>query len=101
MVTSIYITQYYSEGSLIYYHVEAPHENQNFYIGIDRANKVLIFFLTNNFATPLKTIDLSGLDVEFCEIPGINYAVTNFVISRAYKAILKNDFPQNMNYNLY
>lgn len=101
MVAPVYITKIKVKGSIIYYHVQAPQDKQEFWIGIDKLKKELMFFCTNSFVDPIKIIDLSGNDVYFCEVPGIKSTVANFVVARAYAATLKNEFPQNINYNFH
>lgn len=101
MMAPIYLKKYETKNSTIYYHVEAPINCQDFYIGIDISNKTLAFFKSNIFDNPIKVLDLSGSDVVFVAIDGFDRSVTNFVTARAFSAILKKEFPENINYNLH
>ena len=101
MVAPIYITKCETKKNTVSYHVEAPNDHQNFYIEIDISNKILVFFKTDSFENPIKSLDLSGSDVEFSEIQGLNSAVTNYVIAKVFSAITKNEFPENMSYNFH
>jgi len=100
MITPVYMKKDRTEESIIYYHVQAPAEAQDFYIGINLLEKTLTFFLTR-FAKPITVLDFSGKDIEFSKIPGIDSNVANFVTAKVYSAFLKNEFPEEMNYNFH
>lgn len=84
---------------MIYYHVSDNIKNFWVYVVIDKENKLLKYFLSNDFSVqPLGIIDFSDPSKKIGRVPGLdNYTIirTSFL---AYKAVLKNEFPTTMSY---
>ena len=88
-----------TSDSIIYYHVSDYINNLEFYVAIDKKNKLLKYFLSNDFSIqPLGIIDFSDPSKKIGDIPGLDsYTIirTSFL---AYKAVLKNEFPNMISY---
>ena len=82
---------YYSVSTLRY----GPHE---FFIGIYPKKNEVLFFDKENLYVPIGLITFENRD-NLIEISGIHRGVSNMVAIQAYKAILKNEFPESLSIN--
>lgn len=83
----------------IYYYRVSKNDwgDQEFYISINPAQKLIAFYSSANFVNPIKTIDFTNPNSSV-EISSIRPEIVWRVLVQAYKAMEKNEFPQYLSW---
>lgn len=87
------------ENIKVYYEILTEDFNgSHFYFCIDQENKQLLFFMTNDFSKPIKTINLLCLDEPVGVLEGIDQRIYTRATMKAIQAFEENNFPEYLDY---
>jgi|SRR3990172_9716066 len=87
------------DNNIGYYEVSSDHfKINNFYMYIDRSNKIIKFFAKKNFdEDPIRIVDYNKNEKLGC-IPGVPMAVFTIVLRQAFKVLKMDTFPEHLHY---
>ena len=98
-VGTIIIHKLESTNNLGFYEISSDDFNiNNFYMCIDKVNKVISFFLTKDFCNPIRIIDYNKNDIMGL-IPGIPTMVFSIVLRHALRVFKMEYFPESLSYS--
>jgi len=69
-----------------------------FYIGIDKSNKLIYRYLTEDFSNPIRTIQLDNQDELIGNLPGVSAGILGRVIMKVFKILELEKFPDTLDY---
>lgn len=88
-----------TKNNLHYYQVSATSfDGLVFYMVLDAEKKDILFYQTAEFLKPIKIINIILDGDALIDVPGIKPAVAGRVITRAYKALTKNEYPADISW---
>lgn len=99
MAIWVKIRKILEKNGKIYYEVfKQDYENIEFYMGIDKDDQLLLFFLDKDFNIPVKIVDYKKQDeiiYPLEKIPNISFS---HALIRGLKVLKNNEFPEVLDY---
>lgn len=98
-VGTILIDKISDDNNIGYYEISSSDFNiNNFYMCIDKARKIIKFFLKKDFSqNPIRIIDYNKNE-RMGAIPGVPTIVFSIVLRHAFKVFNMNVFPESLSY---
>ena len=99
MAINIKIQKHSVIGDTGYYKIDTQDfGGAHFYIGIDKKNKNIKFYISDPFNDPIKMIDCKNENAPIGSLPGVDISILGRVVMRALKVMKGNDFPEYISY---
>ncbi len=87
-----------TEKNAVGYYKVSMGESPEFYMGIDKKQKILKFYPTQDFINPIKIIDCQNENEIVGTLPGFNSITYSRALSQALKTFDMEDFPDVLDY---
>jgi hypothetical protein len=98
-IISIY--KIFEKDSIGYYEISSDHfDVKNFYVAINRPEKIIAFYMTNDFLKePIRTIDFNrDQNQPMGALPGVPTKVFSVVILQAIRAFKMDFLPESLSW---
>jgi len=95
----IKIEKIFEEDSTAYYKIiTQAFGGAEFYMGIDKVNRIVKLYLTNDFTKPTRIINCDDINERVGKLPGVDPSIIGRVLMRASKTLDLEKFPEFLDY---
>lgn len=101
MALYIKIRKVSEQSEVGFYHISTKHGGDiNFYAGFDKKMRKIYLYLTNDFSSPVRIVNLNNLNEVVGELPGSNVkaSILSKVFGAAEEAFELDEFPDYLDY---
>ncbi len=99
MAIYIKIDKLLEKNHIAYYKVFAEGSGDRiFYIGIDKAKKLIHCYLTEDFSNPIRTIQCDNENEVVGSLPGVSTGTLGRVIIKVLRVLKLEKFPDTLDY---